>query len=517
MNRGVLALLTRSLIIRSRSVSTYVGRFFLVLALFIVVVSVQQDAQSGQFAAPGLTLFRSLTLINIGFIALYTMAFFTSTITEEKEEGTLGLLRMTKLSPVAIILGKSGARMSDIILLLATQLPFTLLAVTLGGISFEQIIAMYIALFALLFFAFCVAVFFSIVCSRTRSATGLTFLFFLLFFLAPALCDGIIRMFDLRLDQGSAFQFFDFFEEQFKKWSILITLQNTLSTDFDGTMINTQVKSNVLLGLVFFLAGTRTFSFFNTGQPVKAAQRSVLLTRRSLLTNQRRRVWNSPLLWKEFNFLAGGLPIFIAKIIGYSLLVFMIFGALLHQKLKVSAAAGPLLVIFGIIAVIEIGLLAGRIFREEIKWQTWPTLTLLPQSLNQLIYSKVLGASLSLIPVLLFMLFAMLLNPSAVSERYSDRDDFWAVIILISQALLFAHAVVLISLYLRQGAFALSLGMILVSNGVLLAILEKISRMEGFNLKFHEAAKIIVFLNIGAMVIFHIRSRKRLRDLISIG
>ena len=52
---------------------------------------------------------------------------------EEKEEQTLGLLRMTGLSPLSILLGKSTSRLCGALLLLAAQFPFTIFAVTLGG------------------------------------------------------------------------------------------------------------------------------------------------------------------------------------------------------------------------------------------------------------------------------------------------------------------------------------------------------------------------------------------------
>lgn len=516
MNRGVLALLTRSLTIRGRSVSTYVSRFFLVLFLFIVMFSVKSDAEESLYAAPGLELFRSLTLINVGFIALYTMAFFTSTITEEKEEGTLGLLRMTKLSPVAIILGKSGARAFDVMLLLATQLPFTLLSITLGGISFEQIIAMYISLGALLFFSFNVAVCFSIICARTRNASGMTFLFFLMFFVSPFLIEAVIKIFEFHHNPSFVLGMVESLIDHAKKWSIPVSVQDILSTDFNGKMLNEQVISNVFFALCFFLLGMRCFSFFNSGQPVKAAQRSILLTRRSWMTNQRRRVWNNPILWKEFFFVAGGPPIFVAKIIGYTILVLMIFGALIYQKLKIVNGGIPLLIIFSIIGVIEIGLLAGRLFREEIKWQTWPTLTLLPYSVNKLFYQKIVGATLSLTPVFLFIIFSGLLNFAETKSLFKGREEPWAIFLMFSQVILFAHGTLVLSLYLRQGAFAMSLGFVIAFNGITLFVLEKFRRELG-DLRFDSAAKIIVFLNIVLSIVIHLRSRKRLEDLASAG
>ncbi len=96
--------------------------------------------------APGLALFTTIANIDLVFITLAAIGFFATCITEEKEEGTLGLLRMTDLSPIAIVLGKFGGRLLTALLLILIQLPFTLLTITLGGVAPAQIEAAYIAL-----------------------------------------------------------------------------------------------------------------------------------------------------------------------------------------------------------------------------------------------------------------------------------------------------------------------------------------------------------------------------------
>ncbi|MDF1662043.1 MAG: hypothetical protein P1V97_09745, partial [Planctomycetota bacterium] len=358
---------------------------------------------------------------------------------------------------------------------------------------------------------------FSIICSRTRSASGMTFLFFLMFFVSPYLAIAVLKTFHLDHEQGFFIEAFMDLIEYSVNWNIAISFKNILSTDFKNTFINPQIISNVIFGLLFFLLGTRSFSFFNSGQPVKAAQRSVLLTRRSMLTNKRRRVWSSALLWKEFFFLSGGPPIFVAKIIGYSILCALVFGALAYQNLNITSGGVPLMVIFASVAFIEIGLLAGRVFREELKWQTWPTLTLLPMSVDRLYYRKILGASLSLAPIFFFIVFSGLLNTSETMYFINKKQNLWLIFYLIGVTVLFANGVVMISLYARQGAFALSLGMVVTLNMVLLFAIEKFSRMHGLNWKPDNVLKVLLFVNLALSLLFHLRSRKRLKDLVSIG
>ena len=56
----------------------------------------------------------------------------TSAEAEEKEEQTLGLLRMTGLNALSILLGKSTSRLLGALLLLLAQFPFTIFAITLA-------------------------------------------------------------------------------------------------------------------------------------------------------------------------------------------------------------------------------------------------------------------------------------------------------------------------------------------------------------------------------------------------
>ena len=129
-----LALFSRSVREENRSRSPYIARFTLIVIVFFFLYSAYSWYSMSR-GAPGLEFFRTLTVINSIFITLAGIAFFSTAITEEKEEGTLGLLRMTKLSPVAILLGKSTSRLFGACLLILAQLPFTLLAVSLGGVT----------------------------------------------------------------------------------------------------------------------------------------------------------------------------------------------------------------------------------------------------------------------------------------------------------------------------------------------------------------------------------------------
>ena len=107
-------------------------------------------------------------------ISAIGLSYFGSAIAEEKEEQTLGLLRMTDLSPLSILLGKSTSRLCGALLLLAAAFPFTIFAVTLGGISLGQIVATYCTIGAYTFLLCNVALLGSVLARQTAGAAIFT-------------------------------------------------------------------------------------------------------------------------------------------------------------------------------------------------------------------------------------------------------------------------------------------------------------------------------------------------------
>lgn len=100
------------------------------------------------YRCTGTELFSSIAWLNLLFITCAGAGYFSTAITEEKEEETLGLLQMAGLNHIGILLGKSTSRLIQVMLLLVVQFPFMLLAVTLGGVTTDQILAAYVSVLA---------------------------------------------------------------------------------------------------------------------------------------------------------------------------------------------------------------------------------------------------------------------------------------------------------------------------------------------------------------------------------
>jgi|GEM_PF-1250431 hypothetical protein len=170
MLRGTMALMIRGLRFDCRRWQMHALRFLLVaIFLFILVISwIEYVISIG--TSPGLSFFSYITYTNFAFITLGGMSFFTSAITEEKEEQTLGLLKMAGVNPLGILLGKLGPRLANALLLLAIQFPFVQLAVTLGGVHHRQIQAVYVTFTGFIFLMAGLGLLASVVARRTRGA-----------------------------------------------------------------------------------------------------------------------------------------------------------------------------------------------------------------------------------------------------------------------------------------------------------------------------------------------------------
>ena len=85
-------------------------------------------------------------------------------------------------------------RLMNGVMLLAAQLPFTMLAVTLGGVSNQQIFAAYAVLAAYMLLVFSLALLGSVLFQRARQAASFTFFVLLGFFLAPVMIRALFEL-----------------------------------------------------------------------------------------------------------------------------------------------------------------------------------------------------------------------------------------------------------------------------------------------------------------------------------
>ncbi len=452
MTSPLIALFTRSLREDTRSKSTYWARAG--LAAFMIVVLLMAAFARARGGAPGLVFLKNAIWIQTVFLTIAGLGYFASAITEEKEEDTLGLLRMTNLSPLAILLGKSTSRLGGALLLIVAQLPFTLMAVTLGGVAPGQVLAAYATLGAYAFLLGNLALFASVLAPRTGIAALLTGV--ALWGLGAAV-ENIPAMHGLSP--------FSRFGEIFE-------------TGFQDSPIGRQVIGSVLLGLGFFLLAWAFFERLCGGQQGSAPKLETLW-------RWRFRGWFAPdrphafraLAWKDFHFLHGGRLALVAK----SAVGAIVVGAVVVEETAWGAnPATPQLpmALFGgglLWLIAEAAFAASRICASEVQDRTISSLALLPQSLPITMSAKVAAFWPAAIPALSLMglsvvagFFVALAQPSPAEAL----AGIWVALLvggsvvgyLFAMSFLGVHLTAYLSLRMKRGALPLAIIICLASS-----------------------------------------------------
>ena len=376
-------------------------------ALFLLLlVGISQRTFEYQSAA-GQGLLMMIAMVNFFGLTLVGLGSFCSAITEEKEEETLALLRMTRLNPLAILLGKSTARFVGGLLFLAVQIPYTMLCVTLGGAARDQILRVYAVLGAYLFFLCNLGLFWSVICRSTSRAVSLTFFCGILFYIVPWFIAG--SLFYRSFFGGLVSTELGLFERGIK----FIISSNPLG-DIAGTIFNRaggmlpfasdSLPFHLVGGVIFFLLSWALFDRFCSSAG-ESAPRKRKLTGGSTNGLRMARPWRLAIAWKDFHFITGGKKGMIIRLVLYVIFIGGIcawsnnnrYG---NGRLDYGDIGGIIHWSALILFTAEFLSVSARIFGVERKRQTLGSLYLLPTSPARIAWQKFLGCALSLLPLL---------------------------------------------------------------------------------------------------------------------
>lgn len=455
MFNGVLALLTRSLRQDARLQRHHLFRgAFCVVMYFGLLSALATSAMRG---APGLDFFSSISAVNVIFITCAGLGYFATAITEEKEEEVLGLLMMAGLNPLAILLGKSTSRLIQSALLLMLQLPFTLLSITLGGVTFHQVFAAYLALFAYLVLVANLALLWSTLCERSGSAAGLTSILVVLYCVLPPSASALLAQLQTWRPAWGAGTWVVWLLEQCTQTCVFYRLPAIMSTGYAAPLVSVQVVADLCGGVIAF--GLAWLVFLPAmGRAARGgarpAERRQPLRRRWLSPG---RVWAMPLVWKEFYFSAGGSWFFVFKLAGVCALTLglLTFSEFVPGTLDGEAIAILLFQVITLTSVGELCVTASRLFHDELRRQTLSSLMVLPRSLGYLAYSKVLGAVLGAGSTLIFLVPVALFVTIPSLDQLLNSELLGLGFTLV----IFLHLIVLISLFVKWGALPLAIVM----------------------------------------------------------
>ncbi len=473
MISGVLTLFNWTLKMDSKSIYPHVIRaVFAFLMMFSIGAAFVNAFGNNSI---GLRLFETICLFNVILITVSGISYFVTAVTEEKDAGTYALLRLAGMNSLSITLGKSTSRLVSSLMLLVIQLPFTFLSITLGGILWQQIVASYIALAAWMALVANLALFCSVRCATSGRAAGLAGTILGIFFFSPVIITNGLAALPAGLLSKSVTSFLESIPPALSSVSVMARLSELLGTSsFNGipfsggasggnlplgasgrelAFFGGQFWLSLIIAFVLFVFSTLTLDLWSAPAEVSGFSSNQKLRRWSVS-----RCWRLAIAWKEFLYFTGGRSFLITKMVCGGVLVagFIFFqqleGRFSGLTLQGENGWGLLLTLTGWLTIESLLYSSGCLF-YEIRQSTQSTLATVPMSSTRVLAEKLAGCAMGLVPVLFWMLVAVLIGYASISDHCSATMVISYLIILSFSV----HISVLLSLYTRWAALPLTI------------------------------------------------------------
>lgn len=170
------------------------GLVLLIVIAYLSIYGTNQQIERMARYQDTLMLYILIGIFQFALILLIVPAFTASTITGEKERQTFDVLITTNRKPLEIIIGKLGASVSMVLLLIVSSLPILAIVFSVGGVSIIDIV-LYVLLCSFeAMFVGSIGVFFSSVSKSTTKSTVSSYVTILLLVIGTALVLGIVYL-----------------------------------------------------------------------------------------------------------------------------------------------------------------------------------------------------------------------------------------------------------------------------------------------------------------------------------
>ena len=461
MFNGAFALLERSLRVDSRAWSTHLARLGLMVSIYCSLCFAMLT--SFMFGAPGQRFFSGIAYLDITFMTLLGVGFFSTSITEEKEEDTLGLMMMAGISPLGILAGKSGGRLWQSLLLIAVQYPFVLLAVTLGGVMVTQVWTATIALLAYMIFLAGFGLLCSTLAPRSQKAAAWMVVGLIVYFVVPLFAKQFASDHAAwLLGQSPGHQATTIL------WTLVggigdvcvfLEMGTILTTGFGGTALSVQVITNALAGILCTGLSWLCFGMATRNPATEVTSRGLVSRNRAMSSLSAGRAWNNPFVWKDFHFVAGGTAMVLVRTAYYGGMG--ILALYLENRTDASEWFALLLFLIWLSVTIDASRLVARLYQDEIRGQTLAAIMMLPRSPVGIVYAKNAGALMGWLPGPIIGLIVSLVSPNlraGLWEAFINQEGGWLMMLtFILYFALIPHFAALFSVYVRWGSVALAI------------------------------------------------------------
>ncbi len=178
----VLPVVERELLVASRHKGTYWGRFAAGLAGAGIAAGLFQTMKGPEEKEIGIMLIYCMSAVIFLYALVAGILSTCDCLSEEKREGTLGLLFLTDLKGYDVVLGKLAASSLHTLYGMLALVPMLAIPFILGGVDLAEMLRVVVVSINLLLFSLGAGLFASSICRRDHwamSAAGLIGLFIL--------------------------------------------------------------------------------------------------------------------------------------------------------------------------------------------------------------------------------------------------------------------------------------------------------------------------------------------------
>ncbi len=452
MISGTQTLFNWSLRSDTKSIYPHVVRAGFCGFMMLAILAAWADSLAGM--APGLKFFSWICRLNVLLISVSGISYFVSAVTEEKDSGTLALLRLAGVSPLAIVLSKSTSRLISALMLLLIQLPFTFLAITLGGVTWQQVIAAYLALAAWMCMVGNVALFCSVRCRTSGRAATLATSVLLLFFAAGPILMGVAGLTAVPWLPPRLIAACEGLRNEQQLMSVTVRLDAIFTTTPGLTLFAEQFWRNMAVGCTMFALSVLLFNRYSEPAEDNPHGRSARVRRYTI-----GRCWRLPIVWKDFLFFTGGKSFLAIKTLGYAAMIcgFVWFHQLERPNSDRWLSEDLTRAAFGTAALlltVEMMLYASNSLFLEARQSAIASLRMLPIQTPAILLQKVGACLVALLPAIVTLLTLFVYDTAAVTSTYDFPGQVvgWVFI-----TLMLTHMTVLLSLYTRWAALPLAI------------------------------------------------------------
>lgn len=189
-----LPVVAREMGVLARRKSMYWSRWVTaVLALLVMLWLLAVSSSQVSFAQLGRSIFTILSSLCFTFAVLVGMQATSDSVSEEKREGTLGLLFLTDLNGIDVIAGKLAVSSMHAVLVLIGVIPMMSLSLLLGGVTLSEFGLSALVLLNTMFLSLSLGVCVSCFSKNERKAMVGTFVGLFVIVLGPFIVGILLR------------------------------------------------------------------------------------------------------------------------------------------------------------------------------------------------------------------------------------------------------------------------------------------------------------------------------------